>query len=151
MSKILIAYASNSGSTFQAAEQLGRILGKKHKITLQKVEDVRLDNVSNFDGVILGTPSWAEEGYEGFPLPAMMKFLRAADGHDFSKLWFAFFGCGDSAYTHFCGAVDIMETFVSKFKSQSLVPPLKIDGYYFDRKNNEAKIESWAKTVLSSL
>lgn len=118
---------------------------------MHTAEDVAPDDFLRYDGIILGSPSWAEEGHEGFPLPAMMKLLRAAENRDFSGQWFAMFGCGDSSYTFFCGAVDVMEEFLSKFKGKKIVESLKVDSYYFDLKNNAKRIEEWGKKLLQEI
>lgn len=148
---ILIVYASNSGSTFLTAEALAGILSKKHRVIMRSAETIVPNDFLSYDGVILGSPSWAEEGNEGYPLPAMMKLLRAAESADFSQQWFALFGCGDTSYTYFCGAVNVMEEFLPKFKGKKIVQSLKLDSYYYDLKNSTVKVGEWGSLLLKAI
>jgi len=54
----------------------------------------------------------------------------------------AVFGCGDSGYTHFCGAVDAIEEKAETLGALLIVGSLKIDG---DPDKNE--VVAWAQSV----
>ncbi len=149
--RILIVYATNSGSTFLVAQTLSFILSKKHRITVQKAEETQAEDFSRYDGVLLGTPSWKVEGHEGYPLPAMLALLRAAEGADCSRTWFALFGCGDSSYTYLCGALNVVQEFVDAMHGRQVTEPLKIDGYYFDLPRTRAQVEEWGRQLLVAL
>jgi sulfite reductase alpha subunit-like flavoprotein len=55
----------------------------------------------------------------------------------------AVFGCGDSSYTHFCGAVDVIEEKAAQLGANVVMASLKIDG---DPDKDEAV--AWARDVF---
>jgi len=60
----------------------------------------------------------------------------------------AVFGCGDSSYTFFCGAVDALQEKVEGMGGVILSDPLKIDGEPCDAAGD---IDSWAKEIAAAL
>ena len=148
--KLLLVYATNSGSCFLVAERVVAILKAKHQVTVQLAVHTTPDDLEKFDGIILGTPSWSVEGQEGYPHETMLKLIRACAGRDFSSKRFALFGCGDNSYTIFCGAVDHLVKFVSSVHGKNIVDPLRIDSYFFDLKGNNKLVDAWAKKLATS-
>ena len=59
MSKILIVYYSRTGNTEKMAEEIVKG-AKKEKIavTLKRVEEVKVDDLLNYDGIIIGSPTY---------------------------------------------------------------------------------------------
>ena len=150
--KIVIVYASNSGSTFLVGEIIADILGRKHKIVIQKAVDTRPDDLLKYDIFIFGSPSWSAPGLgEGFPQETMTAFIKSCAGVDLSGKKCAAFGCGDSSYTLFCGAVNQLEKFMADLKGDRLINSLRIDGYFFDRPKNIALVKKWARSLLSKI
>ncbi len=58
---------------------------------------------------------------------------------------FALFGCGDSSYTYFCGAIDVLEDRVQKLGGNLVFDSLRIDG-----EPEEEEIREWTQDVASA-
>jgi NAD(P)H dehydrogenase (quinone) len=60
MSNILILYYSKSGNTAKMAEYIaeGVKVEKEIDVELKRVEDVNVDDLLNFDGIIIGSPTY---------------------------------------------------------------------------------------------
>jgi len=148
---IVIVYATNSGSCFLVAEMLTKILSKKHNVTVQTAQHTKPSDLEKFDCIILGSPSWSFEKHEGYPHEAIVALIQKAEKKDFSEKLFAIYGCGDTSYTFFCGAVDHLVDFVLKVGGKQLVEPLRIDGYFFDPQKNNELVEKWTRELLKKI
>lgn len=146
--RICIVYTSNSGSTFLAAETIANVLRSKHVVDVVKAETVVPATLSGYDVVLLGSPTWEYGGKEGNPPKAMAECLLRLRKERYPGMSFAVFGCGDSAYTDFCGAVDHLERFVLEAGGVLKVPSLRVDSYYYNEKNNRALVAHWAEGLL---
>ncbi|MFA5886304.1 MAG: flavodoxin domain-containing protein [Patescibacteria group bacterium] len=150
--KIIIIYASNSGSTFLVGEIIAHILGRKHQVVMQKAADTSPDDLLKYDIFILGSPSWSTPGLgEGFPQETMLAFIKSCAGLDLSGKQCVAFGCGDSSYTLFCGAVNQLEKFMADLKGTRLINSLRVDGYFFDLPKNIALVKKWAQALLAHI
>jgi flavodoxin len=69
------------------------------------------------------------------------------DKADLSGRKAAVFGCGDSSYTYFCGAVDAIEDKVKELGGELISDGLKIDG---DPDDSIEEIKSWAEKIANS-
>ena len=59
MAKVLIAYYSSSGNTKQMAEEIEQTIKKEDVQTeLKKVEGVKASDLTNYEGIILGSPTY---------------------------------------------------------------------------------------------
>ncbi|HLL60788.1 MAG TPA: flavodoxin domain-containing protein, partial [Candidatus Nitrosocosmicus sp.] len=65
----------------------------------------------------------------------------------YSKTKFAVFGCGDSSYTNFCGAVLHLEEFVQKTGGKLVTDSLRIDGFFFDMDKSINLTKEWTKRL----
>lgn len=145
--KILIAYATYSGSTSQAAQIVTDTLTTSgHTATLKTIAEIAPDELSSYDIIVFGSPSWDYEGKDGYPHGDFMTFINKVGDSRLEKK-FAIFGLGDQSYQHFCGAVDILETFVTKIGGTLVQPSLRINGFYFDNEGNTQKIKEWAQKL----
>ena len=63
-------------------------------------------------------------------------------------LLMAVFGCGDSSYEYFCGAVDAIQEKVEEIGGVLIADALKIDGDPMDAKD---EIIEWAATVARKM
>ena len=59
----------------------------------------------------------------------------------------AVFGCGDSSYTHFCGAVDAIGQKAKDLGAALVVDGLKIDG---DPEDAEGDVQDWAQSAAAA-
>ena len=60
----------------------------------------------------------------------------------------AVFGCGDSSYEYFCGAVDAIQEKVEEIGGTLITDALKIDGDLSEAKD---EILEWAATVAKKI
>lgn len=148
---ILIVYASNSGSTFLVGEIIAKTLSEKYKVDLKKASNTSADDLEKYDVIILGSPSWSVLGKEAFPQEAMLAFMERCVDRKFLDKQCAAFGCGDSAYTLFCGAVNQLERFIMQIKGRKIMESLRIDAYYFKLKENEELAKQWAGELLKKI
>ena len=150
--KILIVYATNSGGTQLAAQIVQETL-VKHSLTaeLKEVRDTSADEFAGYDLVILSSPSWDDEGAEGQPHPDWRPFMEKAKGKDMSGKKFAVIGLGDSSYTYFCGAVNVLEDFIKKIDGTLVTDSIKIDGFYLDQSTNSQKLDMWAQNLAEKI
>jgi flavodoxin I len=146
--KVLIIYATNSGSTELVAKQIKQVLdSNNHQTTLQHARDVNFFILSQYEYILIGTPSWDFDGKEGQPHEDVIAMLDRFKGTDFSKNKFALFGCGDRSYAYFCEGIENVENFVKDHKGNVITPTLKIDGYFFDIENNNKAAVEWAQKL----
>ncbi|MFH1380978.1 MAG: flavodoxin domain-containing protein [Candidatus Omnitrophota bacterium] len=59
MSKVLITYYSSSGNTKKMAEYIAETIKKEGiETVLKKVEDVKVGELTGYDGIIMGSPTY---------------------------------------------------------------------------------------------
>lgn len=147
MERILIAYATNSGGTLTASQFISQKLTEKgFEVLLKDIRDVKKEAVGEYSLIIFGSPSWDYEGKEGQPHEFFTKFMTDNPNLKLGRV--AVFGLGDTAYIHFCGAVDYLEDFVKKGGGTLAVESLRIDGFFFMQKENEERIGKWVDNLV---
>jgi len=149
---ILIVYATLSGSTQTAAQHIQETLSAVgNEVTMAAAEPSLKSRIPSFDVLIFASPSWDDQGNDGQPLPEIRELIESLDARDLQGKKIALAGLGDSAYEHFCGAVDVMEEiFRQKGYTQFAIEHLKIDRYYANA-DNEQKVKNWATSLGKSL
>ena len=60
----------------------------------------------------------------------------------------ACFATGDSNFTYFCGAVDVIEAALERLGADVVVEGLKIDG---QAQSDQPEIQEWTKAVIETL
>ena len=143
MAKAIIVYGSETGNTESVAEVIAAAVEDANfKITLKEVTQASVDELSGYDLILLGSSTWGDEEKE---LQAdMVDFYDDLEGADLSGKSAAAFGCGDSDYTHFCGAVDLLEERLEQIGATLLDESLRIDG---DPDDDDA--QEWAKQIAT--
>ncbi len=148
---ILVAYATNSGGTADAAKIVNTALTSgNHQVTTKMIRDVNPDDLAAFDLILFGSPSWDYQEKEGVPHEDFIAFMEKMKGKTLPNKNVAIFGLGDLSYTHFCGAVDHLEDFVKTMQGKLASESLRIDGYY-TQPGNQEKVKSWAEHLLSTI
>lgn len=146
---ILIVYATNSGGTQHVANVIADVLqGGQHTVTVQHVRDTKPDQLSRYDAILFGSPSWDYNGKEGQLHEEMRAFVEGAAGISLEGKKVAVFGLGDSSYMYFTGAVNHLEKFVADCHTSLLIPSLRIDGFYFDLDTNQQRSKEWAQKLI---
>ena len=148
MAKALIIYGSTTGNTENVAKQIGKVLTQGgHEVCLQDVRNAKVEELGNgYDVTVLGSSTWGDaeiEFQEDFA-----PFFDDMDKADLKGKKVAVFGCGDSSYTFFCGAVDSLQEKVEAMGGLIVNDPLKIDG---DPGDASGDIDSWAKEIAATL
>ena len=148
MSKVLIVYGSTTGNTEWVAgevEKAAKAAG--HDVETKNAAKAKADGLcQGRDLVVFGCSTWGDEDIE-----LQDDFIPLFDALDKSGVQgrkAAVFGCGDSSYTHFCGAVDAIEEKLEGLGVDLLADGLKIDG---DPHTAKEDIEVWGKDVNKSL
>jgi flavodoxin len=149
---IYIMYATNSGSTYTAAKVIKESLEEAgHHVSLNNARECQLSDCLNADFVIWGSPSWKWEDDEGAPHEAFIERMQQEASIDFASKRFAVYGCGDSDYTYFCGAVDKLSTFIREHHGEIVTEPLRLDGFFFNLDASVESAQNWATELSSKL
>lgn len=146
MATALIVYGSTTGNTEWVAKQIGEVLGQEGiEVTLKNVAQAQVAQLGNgFDLTLLGSSTWGDaeiEFQEDFA-----PFYEEMDQANLKEKKVAVFGCGDSSYEFFCGAIDLLEEKAVDLGGLLVNEPLRIDG---DPQDAKADIVAWAKDVAS--
>lgn len=146
MSKVLIVYGSTTGNTESVADAIAKFMEEKgQKVEARNAADVAVENMADgFDAVFLGSSTWGDDSIE-----LQDDFIPVFD--DLGKAGLkgkkvAVFGCGDSSYEYFCGAVDAIEEKVEDLGAVLLGDSLRIDG-----DPDISDVTAWAGTILHGL
>lgn len=149
---ILVVYATNSGSHYLAGTIIANTLRTYlHTVTLQTAATTTPEQIAAADGVVFGSPSWYVDRKEGQPHETMTELFGRLGDTALAQKHIALYGCGDKSYAEFCGAVDVIEAFVTARGGTSCVKPLRIDEFYFHLKRNQSQTERWAKLLAKRL
>ena len=148
MSKVLIIYGSTTGNTEAVAEQISDILKDKGvEVTMKNVVDATVAELGNgYDLAVLGSSTWGDddiEFQEDFQI-----FYEDLGKAELKDKKVAIFGCGDSSYEHFCGAVDLLEEKMDTLGGEIVGEPLRIDG---DPEDSSSDIDDWAVEIASGI
>ncbi|SMQ79794.1 flavodoxin I [Bacillus sp. OV166] len=101
--KIAIVYSSKTGNTEELAQLIFHLFLKKNvMVSLFRIEQFRVRDLSQFEAVVIGTYTWGN----GEIPQEMMELYRAFETQDVKKVLTGVIGTGDSGYPKFCGAVD---------------------------------------------
>lgn len=146
MPKTLIVYGSTTGNTEGLAETIAEVLIiEGFEVEVRNASSVSAENLAEgFDAVLLGSSTWGDEDIE-----FQEDFEPLYDNLDKTGITdkpVAMFGCGDSSYTHFCGAVTATQEKAEQLGAKVMVDALKIDG---DPEMDE--VMAWSKSVASKL
>lgn len=145
MNKTLIVYGSTTGNTENAAEMIEKILSSKgFDVTVKDVSFITPKETIEYDYLIMGSSTWGDDEIE--LQDDFAGFYDDLEKARISGRKVAVFGCGDSSYTYFCGAVDAIEDKVKDLGGDLVVDGLKIDGDPDDAKD---EIEAWANSIAN--
>lgn len=148
MAKAFIVYGSTTGNTESVAKQIGKVLTQEGvEVCIQDVAKTKVEELgAGYDITLLGASTWGDaevEFQEDFA-----SFFEEMDKVDLKDKKVAVFGCGDSSYTHFCGAVDQLQEKIEDMGGKVVNDPLKIDG---DPGDAASDVVSWAQEVAGCI
>lgn len=146
--KCLVVYDTLSGSTMTAAELVSDSLQAAGADAAAVMADPSAkEQILTSDAVIFCSPSWEDNGVDGQPLPEVRSLIESLKPEELAGKKIALLGLGDTAYDHYCGAVDVMEGLLKDRGVNSfVVPSLRIDKYY-SSPDNEQKVKDWASSL----
>ncbi len=143
MGKALVVFGSTTGNTESVAEYVaGALADAGMAVDLKNAASVVPKGLAEgYDLVVFGCSTWGDDEVElQEDFVPLFDDLEAA-GLSGRKV--AVFGCGDSSYTHFCGAVDAIAEKAAALGAKVLDMPLKIDGA-----PDKAEAVAWARGLL---
>lgn len=127
MNKALIIYGSTSGNTAFLAQYVEAGLKTAgYEVTTKNVKNSSLDELKNYDLVVLGSSTWDGKKQSGLSgkdqnknvqgnLQVDMKpFAAQLESYDFGQKAVAIYGVGHYSYTFTCNAAVLLEDLVKK-------------------------------------
>lgn len=149
MSKVLIVYGSTMGNTETVAERIADIFNNAGiDTTVKNVIDATVAELGeDVDLTLLGSSTWGEDSIE-FQEDFEPFYGKLTEARQLRGKMVALFGCGDSSYEHFCGAVDQLEERMKELGALLVNVSLRIDG---DPSDAENEIDEWTNEVVAVL
>lgn len=146
MSKALIVYGSTTGNTENVSETIEKVLKDGGvDVDLKNAADVTAAGLAEgYDAVLFGCSTWGDDEVE--LQEDFLPLYEDLDKAGLSGKKVAVFGCGDSSYTYFCGAVDAIEEKSTQLGAKILGMPLKIDG-----DPDDSEVVDWTKQILADI
>ena len=147
MASVLIVFGSTTGNTETAADILtSHLQSAGHAVSSKNVTDVEKDDFTSPDLVFFGCSTWGDEEIE-LQDDFDEFFTGMMEEIPFAGKKVAAFGCGDTSYTWFCGAVDAIEEKAKTLGATVVVEGLKIDGDPDDARDD---IQSWGAEAVGA-
>jgi len=147
MASALIVYGSTTGNTEYVAGVAERVLSDAGT-TVKKIDasDATPEGLCDgFDLILFGCSTWGDDSIE--LQDDFIPLFESFDNINAKGKNVAVFGCGDSSYTYFCGAVDAIEEKLGELGA-TVIDTLKIDG---DPQTEKDEIESWTKQIAAKM
>ena len=149
MANALIIYGSLTGNTEGVAHKIQSLMAEKGKeITVKNANECGVEDLTGPEPVlILASSTWDD----GLLQADFNDFIERIDSEkpDLSNKKVAFFGCGDSNYTKFCGAIGILEKeFAAEMGGQRITESLRIDGFP-ESEENQTAIKNWVESLAN--
>lgn len=148
---ILIAYATNSGSTFLVAQHIQEALADAHQVNILQISEITPGHIDQHDLVMFGSPSWDTGKKEGQPHADFFTFMETHSAVDLASKKCAVFGLGDKNYYYFCGAVDHLERFIQQKNGQLIHESLRVNQFYFQPESAQQSIKAWCEQLKLQL
>ncbi len=145
MKSALIVYGSTTGNTAFVADMAGTLLGQAdfNVTILDAAKATAAGLCDNYDLILFGCSTWGDDEIE-----LQDDFIPLFDDFDninAQNKKVGVFGCGDSSYTYYCGAVDAIEQKLDAMGA-TVIDTLKIDG---DPQSEKGSIEKWVASILA--
>lgn len=143
MKKAALIYSSITGNTEEVVKKLELYLSSELLLEVFSVHDFKLNTLTSYDLIIIGTYSW---GDGDIPLE-MLPLYQAFETEATKQIKTAVFGTGDSFYPHFCGAVNEFRDML--FVQTTLLATLKIE--LSPQPSDEERMKKFATIMLTKV
>lgn len=141
MSKTIIIYGSTTGNCESIAETIkNKLISKGLEVTLKNVRDAYVDELIEYDKIILGSSTWGD----GELQDDFIDFDRTLEGTNLADKKVAIFGVGNSGWPSFCGSVDVLECSIKATGATLITNSLRIDV-----DPAPAELEEWTEKVAA--
>lgn len=147
MAQVLVVYGSTTGNTESTADMIAAVLEEEGvQVDVKNVVDAKVTDLGgSYELTLLGSSTWGMDEIEfqddfGF----FYNDLDRATQLKGRKV--ALFGCGDSGYMYYCGAVDKLEEMMEKLGATMVCDSLRIDG---DPSDFSKEIKEWAGELVT--
>ena len=146
MANALIVFGTTTGNTEAVADQIAQgLMDKGISVTSKNVVNAKIEELGKgYELTLLGSSTWGEDEIEF--QEDFEPFFEQLGKADLKDKKVALFGCGDSSYEYFCGAVDELEEMMEKLGAEVVVSSLRIDG---DPSDSASEIDGWAVSVAA--
>lgn len=145
---ILVVYATYSSGTETATNSIQQWLEENgYSVLIKNALDTSPQDLLDQDLIVLGSPSWMVDKKDGQPHDNFFQLMNKCSDLKLNNKSFAVFGLGDTAFAHFCGAVDVLENFMKKRGGKQIIDSLKIDSFYFEEEKNEILLQQWLEKL----
>lgn len=143
MAKALVVFGSTTGNTEAVAGYVTSALADAGlDVVLKNAAQVKAAGLADgYDLVVFGCSTWGDDDVE--LQEDFVPLYDTLEEAGLSGKKVAVFGCGDSSYTHFCGAVDAIAEKAASLGAEVIDMPLKIDGA-----PDKDEAVAWAKGLL---
>ena len=147
MTNALIIYGSLTGNTEGVANKIQALMAEKGKeVTVKNASDCGVEDLTGPEPVLILASSTWDDGLLQADFIDFMERI-SSEKPNLSNKKVAFFGCGDSNYTKFCGAIGILEKeFAANMGGQKIIESLRIDGFP-ESTENQTAINNWAESL----
>ena len=144
MASALIVYGSTTGNTEFTAQTIGQVFSNAGMdVEVQDVSSVAPAGLcAKYDLVLFGCSTWGDDEIE--LQDDFLPFFEEMDSIGANGKNVAVFGCGDSSYTYFCGAVDAISEKLQQLGA-NVLDTFKVDG---SPQSEKDAIDEWAESVL---
>lgn len=148
MANTLLIYGSLTGNTEGVSYKLQEFFKAKEKdIEVKNAVDADLADLQGaHNNFIFACSTWDD----GLPQADFADFIERVNKSQINLTGkkIAILGCGDSNYTHFCGATTTIEKiFVTEMGGSKIIENLRIDGYP-ETEENQVAINNWSEKLV---
>lgn len=149
---ILIIYATYSSSTEATAEFVKQCLeSKQSKTKMVLASNAASEDISQYDLILMGSPSWLQNGKQGQPHAFFFDLMDAWKDVSLKGMQFAVFGSGDKTYTYYCGAVDVLQDFIKKQGGTIVIDGYRQENFYIDIGDNQEALQEWVDELHNKI
>ena len=126
MSEVLLVYASMTGNTEEMANLVEKgLLEVGATVEKKDVVDVDASAIEEYQNILLGAYTWGE----GALPDEFLDLYDDLEAMDLSEKTFAVFGTGDTSYSVYCGAVDLLEDVIKDKGGKLALEGLKVENW----------------------